>query len=207
MSMDRKAIEDAIATWVLATASVPADDPEDPAVVVPVRWKNQSGGYGIGEDAYPFCGLTVTTHSGGGVRAERIVDLDMERPAGQEVRITYRRPVTVRVAVEAIQHQDQVLGNASAMAILQRVRGGLDLASVTAGLNAAGLGLAAVGELRDLTALFVVAFESRAHMEVEFNAFDSSVEYKGYIGRNTVTAPAFGSLSPAEITTVEDEAP
>lgn len=174
-------MEDGLQAWAQATAGVPA------------IWVRQA-------NKIPTPGLSL--HLDGPRSLSAVPELShapapAEPPpqAGQEIIHSAREVQAWSLQVQA--RSAAASGEADATALLLALRGSLRLQGTIATLRAAGVTVASVGDVQDVSAVIETGWQDRASMTLLLWAADVSTERSTFI--ETVEGQGEGGLAPTTI--------
>lgn len=144
------------------------------------RWEDQkvtqAGETSGTPDSYGTMRILTVTRLGLTAGAVRSVDLG--RPAGQEVKTSMRMPCLLSFRAQLFTAG--TVGAASAFPLLQVASARLDLDSVSGELARAGLGVATLGSVQNLSGLIGTRYQGHAAFDVTFNCTTQVADFVGY---------------------------
>lgn len=161
-------------------------------------WRSQSAP----QPEYPFAGLAIT--SGPAPSApqwEQRTDTDLNRPAGEEVRISVGIPCRFTVSCQVYVGMPDARNPAiNATAYMIAAQSSLSLPSVLAALCSAGIAVERPGVVQNLDEIIEDSFVSRATMDVVLGAALNLEEFAGYIAKVKIKSDSLGVDQTIETT-------
>lgn len=118
---------------------------------------------------------------------------DLTKPAGQEITQTVIGRREMPVSVQCFGDGDE-----SSLQIMSRVQTSLGLTSVSDALNAAGISVFDIGDIKNVTAMNETAFEQRHLLEVRCYVSEEVSESIGYIKTVQITNLNTGNIFEIE---------
>jgi len=144
-------------------------------------------------DAYPYITLRIEGSKGGLGMPWKRAEVIPDGEPGADLEVTYIEPGNHTVSLHAYTEDTQ--GDACAVAILERVRAGLNLKTKLAPLHAAGVTLNTRGAVVDVGEVVEGGWRGHAQMDLEVGVFLTNTERITWIEK----------VRAVRITTVEND--
>lgn len=153
-------------------------------------WRNQSAP----QPEYPFAGLAILSGpEPSAPQWEQRFDTDLNRPEGEEVRISVGVPCRFTVSCQVYVGMPDARNPAiNATAYMIAAQSSLSLPSVLADLCSAGIAVERPGVVQNLDEIIEDSFVSRAAMDVVLGAVLTLEEFTGFVSKVKVKSDSLG---------------